>query len=351
MKKFLTAAAILAALTMTITGCSNNSNSSDNSSSAPQSGVTSEADKTTSEADKVTSDAGTESGSDSETAALTAAQMAANALTAVEWPAMMEIPDAESANMMLSIDPALCEDYYFSTQLMSAQLNEVVIAKPSAGNEAALQEQFDAHFDYIKNGAAFYPAQEESAAGAVMGKTDDGYLYILVHTNGADCEAALLNNPPAEMPGADAGDEGGVDDGFGVDGGDMGMPLSLTMADAAYAAVEWPAMMPVDDPEMINSFFGIDSTICEDYYIANQLISAQLNEIIFVKPLEGMESEIQAQLDAHFQYIKNDAAFYPEQEPSAEGAVMGTLDNGYMYIIVHENGAAVVDAVVAALTA
>ena len=342
MKKFLTTALILAMIAMTATGCSNNNDSSDVSDN---SSVVSDSNTDSENTDNTESDA------EGETATLTAAQMAANALAATEWPAMMEIPDAESVNMMLSIDPALCEDYYFSTQLMSAQLNEVVIAKPSAGNEDALQAQFDAHFEYIKNGAAFYPAQEESAAGAVQGKTDSGYLYIIVHTDGAAIEESLMNNPPAEMPGADAGVDGGVDDGFGVDGGDTGMPLSLTMSDAAYAAVEWPAMMPVDDPEMINSFFGIDSTICEDYYIANQLISAQLNEIIFVKPLEGMESEIQAQLDAHFQYIKNDAAFYPEQEPSAEGAVMGTLDNGYMYIIVHENGAAVVDAVVAALTA
>ncbi len=330
MKKFLTTALILAALAMTVTGCSRNNNSSDVSD----------------DNSSVVSDSNTESdNNESEAASLTAVQMAANALNAVEWPAMMEIPDADTANVMLSIDPALCEDYYFSTQLMSAQLNEVVIAKPSAGNEDALQAQFNAHFEYIKNGAAFYPAQEESAAGAVQGKTDDGYLYIIVHADGAACEEALMNNPPAEMPAAD----GTVDEGFGVE--EPSMPLSVTMADAAYAAVEWPSMMPVDDVELINSFFGIDTTLCEDYYVANQLISAQLNEIIIVKPLAGNEDALQAQLDAHFEYIKNDAAFYPEQEPSAAGAVMGELDNGYKYILVHENGAAVEEAVRASVTA
>ncbi len=336
MKKFLSTALILAVLAMTVTGCSNNNNSSDTSDTSDTSSVVSGDSSDTSD---------NESGADSEAAALTAVQMAANALNAVEWPAMMEIPDAESANLMLGIDAALCEDYYFSTQLMSAQLNEVVIAKPSAGNEEALQAQFDAHFEYIKNGAAFYPAQEESAAGAVQGKTDDGYLYILVHTDGAAVEEALLNNPPAEMPSA----EGSVDEGFGVDA--PSMPLSVTMADAAYGAVEWPSMMPVDDPEMILSFFGVDTTLCEDYYVANQLISAQLNEIIIVKPLAGNEDAIQAQLDAHFEYIKNDAAFYPDQEPSAAGAVMGELDNGYKYILVHADGAVVEEAVIASVSA
>lgn len=335
MKKFLSTALILAVLAMTVTGCSSNNNSSDVSDVNDNSSVVSDSNAEGENA---------ENGTENETAALTAVQMAANVLNAVEWPAMMEIPDADTANMLLGIDPALCEDYYFSTQLMSAQLNEVVIAKPSAGNEEALQAQFDAHFEYIKNGAAFYPAQEESAAGAVQGKTEDGYLYILVHVDGAACEEAMLNNPPAEMPSA----EGTLDEGFDVEEPQL---LSLTMADAAYAAVEWPSMMPVDDVELINSFFGIDTTLCEDYYIANQLISAQLNEIIIVKPLAGNEEAIQAQLDAHFEYIKNDAAFYPDQEPSAAGAVMGELDNGYKYIFVHENGVVVEEAVIASIPA
>lgn len=210
MKKFLTLAAILAALTLTVTACSskdNADNSSDTGTSTTEPGivgddannsevvVTPEANAPTAEADAP--DAGA---SDVQQTGLDAYAMAGNAFASLEWPAMMELPDAETAMMMTSIDPALCEDYYMSTQLMSAHLNEVLICKPSAGNEEALQAQFDAHFEYIQNGAAFYPEQEVSAAGAVMGKTDDGYLYIIVHENGATAEAALQNNPPAEMP-------------------------------------------------------------------------------------------------------------------------------------------------------
>ena len=64
--------------------------------------------------------------------------------------------------------------------------------------EAASRGQVN--FEYIKNGAAFYPEQEVSAAGAVMGTTDSGYLYIIVHENGATAEAAIENSPAAEMP-------------------------------------------------------------------------------------------------------------------------------------------------------
>ncbi len=335
MKKFITMAAILAALTMTVTGCAGGNDSSSDSTDSTVSGTVEAGDNTTSEV------------TDDEAASLTAAQMAANALTAIEWPAMMQVEDPEMINGFFGIDAALCEDYYISNQMISAQLNEVIIVKPAEGKKADLQAQLDSHFEYIKNDAAFYPEQEPSAEGAVMGELSNGYLYILVHENAQTAADALLNNPPAELPGAgdDMGIDGdmGVDGGFGVDVG--GAILSLEMADIAYTMVEWPAMQPVDDPELINSFFGIDSTICEDYYIANQLISAQLNEIIIVKPLEGKEDELQTQLDAHFEYIKNDAAFYPDQEPSAEGAVMGELDNGYKYIFVHENGDVIEEAV------
>ncbi len=334
MKKFMTMAAILAALTMTVTGCASNKDDNSSANDSTVSGSVEAGDNSS----EVTDDNGA---SDEEAVSLTAAQMAANALTAIEWPAMMNVEDPEMINGFFGIDTGLCEDFYVSNQMISAQLNEVIIVKPAEGKKDELQAQLDSHFEYIKNDAAFYPEQEPSAEGAVMGELSNGYLYILVHENAQTAADALLNNPPAEIPGA--GDDMGVDGGFGVDAG--GAILSLEMADIAYAMVEWPAMQPVDDPELINSFFGIDSTICEDYYIANQLISAQLNEIIIVKPMAGMEGEIQAQLDAHFEYIKNDAAFYPDQEPSAEGAVMGELDNGYKYIFVHENGAVIEEAV------
>ncbi|MGN0687566.1 MAG: DUF4358 domain-containing protein [Oscillospiraceae bacterium] len=222
MKKFLSLAAVLAALTLTVTACSKdnadssapNSSTSEAATSSDVNSETTNSETTGSEADsgtssdaatsEVNSDTSAENSdngaSDNESAELDAYSMAANAMSTIEWPAMMEVADAETAELMLGIDLAMCEDYYISTQMMSVHLNEVIIIKPTAGSEDAVQQQLDEHFEYIKNGAAFYPAQEISAAGAVMGKTDSGYLYIIVHENGADAEAALLNNPAAEMP-------------------------------------------------------------------------------------------------------------------------------------------------------
>lgn len=328
MKKFLSTAMIIAALAMTVTGCSrNNDGSSDAGSSDTGSSVT------TSEAG-TGSDGGNTSG-DSEAAALTARDMAANVLTAVEWPALMEVSDNETASMMFGIDTNLCEDFYFTNQMMSVHLNEILIAKPKSGSEEDLKAQFDARFAYIKDGAAFYPEQEESAAGAVSGTTDDGYLYIIVHAEGAKAQEAMLNNPPAEMPGADAGAEGGDTAEGGLTARDMAANILATG--------EWPMLMEVSDAETA-SMIGIDIGLCEDYYIAIPSMSAHVTEVIVAKPLAGSEQALEEQIIARYNYVQENGAFYPDNEAVVAGAVKGTTDDGYMYMIVHTDGASCADA-------
>ena len=207
MKKFLTTAIILSMLAVAMTGCGGNKDNSSDAesnvssdvesnvssdvesevSSDTESEVSSDAESTPSEESDVTSE---ESGA---TVNGRAATMAAAAQGAIEWPAMMEFTDAEEINTIFSIDPTLCEDYFFSMQMMSEHLNEIVIVKPTAGNEDAVKEQVDARFAYLKDGAAFYPEQEESAAGGVSGVTEDGYYYIVIHKDGETAAQALLS--------------------------------------------------------------------------------------------------------------------------------------------------------------
>ncbi len=339
MKKFMTMAAIIAALTLTVTGCAGGNDSSDTATG--EAGNSSVVDSSTVEAGGTESDGGnTESDageSDTDTApeagALSAADMAANAFAAGEWPALMEIADAETASMLFGIDLSMVEEYVMYAPMMSAHLNELIIVKPTAGNETAVKEALDAHFAYIKDGAAFYPDQEITAAGSVQGETEDGYLYVIVHDNGAAIESSLLNNPPASMDSA-AEEEASS--------------MALTYGEAALNSTEWPAMMVIDDPELAMGVFGLDVNLCEDYYVSNQLISALLYEIVIAKPVAGCEDMVMQQMQSHFDYIKTDAAFYPDQEPCAEGAVMGQTPDGYLYILVHQDGSTVEAAVMAA---
>ncbi len=210
MRKFITTVIALTMLTAGISGCTNNDNSGssgssdvsdssdnsdvsdsstpDNSDSSDTSGTPDASGSTSDSTSNGTSDGGENLPDPNGRAA----KLGAAAMEAVEWPAMMDVTDQEMATMFFNIDLNMCEDYYFSNQLISAQLNEILVAKPTAGNEDALKDAFDAHFEYIQTDAAFYPDQEASAAGAVSGTTEDGYLYIIVHENGADAAAAML---------------------------------------------------------------------------------------------------------------------------------------------------------------
>lgn len=130
---------------------------------------------------------------------------------------------------------------------------------------------------------------------------------------------------------------------------------AAAIAQAVSEAVQFPMMgevnetaasMEIEPAELASTMYGIDLSLCSDYYLSGAMISAQLNEIIVVKPTEGSEDALKAALDAHFEYIKNDAAFYPAQELSAAGAVQGETASGYYYIIVHEDGETAANAII-----
>lgn len=198
MKKFITTVIALTMLTVGISGCTGNGNSSDNSGSNSVSDSSGNSDSTPAggTADNSGGTSDNTSGGTSEAGLPDpngrAAKMGAAAMAADEWPSMMDVTDPELALNFFGIDLSKCEDYYISNQLISAQLNEVVIVKPAAGSEDEIKAAIDAHAEYIKNEGALYPDQEASAAGTVTGTTEDGYLYIIVHENGADIASAML---------------------------------------------------------------------------------------------------------------------------------------------------------------
>lgn len=121
------------------------------------------------------------------------------------------------------------------------------------------------------------------------------------------------------------------------------------LADIALNAVEFPAMGDITQPEDIENLFGIDTSLCTEFAFIQNLMSVHLNEIVVLKPAEGSEDTVLEQLTKRFEYIRDEAAFYPDQELSAAGAVMGTTENGYYYLIVHEEGSKAQEALLAAI--
>ena len=202
MKKIILSAILCGSLMLTLSGCGNRNNS-DNSSEM-SSGENSE-QTSSEESSEQSSESSTESSSDVNGGAGNqggvdnsglsfpdnrAGRMAAAALNTDAWPAMDVVSEVDEIGAMFSTDEGEVfnlddlEEYCFCTNVMSAQLNRVIVVKPVNGREGAVEDAINTYLNYSQTGAAFYPAQEESASGAVSGKTPDNYIYLIVHKNG-----------------------------------------------------------------------------------------------------------------------------------------------------------------------
>ena len=210
MKKFILSAILCGSLMLTLSGCGNRNNSDSSSgvsseeSSSEQSSSESSSENSGESSSENSGAAGTGNEGGVDNSALSfpdnrAGRMAAAALRTDVWPAMDVVSEVDMIGAMFSTDEGEVfnlddlEEYCFCTNVMSAQLNRVIVVKPVNGREGAVEDAINTYLNYSQTGAAFYPAQEESAAGAVSGKTPDNYIYLIVHKNGGAIADAIAN--------------------------------------------------------------------------------------------------------------------------------------------------------------
>lgn len=212
MKKIILSAILCGSLVLSLSGCGNrnndNSDSSSGVSSEESSSEQSSSESSSENSEESSSDnnggagSGNESGFDNSALMFPdnrAGRMAAAALRTDVWPAMDVVSEVDMIGSMFSTDEGEVfnlddlEEYCFCTNVMSAQLNRVIVVKPMNGREGAVEDAINTYLNYSQTGAAFYPAQEESAAGAVSGKTPDNYIYLIVHKNGQAIADAIAD--------------------------------------------------------------------------------------------------------------------------------------------------------------
>lgn len=144
-----------------------------------------------------------------------------------------------------------------------------------------LEKAVAAYYDYIKNdpNAMAYPSMQESVDGTVSGKTSDGYLYVIVHENGAEI-AKVLDDPSVELPAPDPDvDNSGLNYPDNK-AGELGKRVLNT---------KWSFMDVVDDQDIINFMFSenFKLDLCEEYFFATCMMSANLQKVIIIKPKDG----------------------------------------------------------------
>ena len=116
-------------------------------------------------------------------------------------------------------------------------------------------------------------------------------------------------------------------------------------ANEALNAVEFPKMTKVETPVEIDAFFEFNTANYADFSLYMNVMSVQLNRVFVVKPIDGKHDEVYAELEAYLDDLVKTGAYYPAQEASAMGSQMGETADGYIYIIVHEDGLTAVRAI------
>ena len=144
-----------------------------------------------------------------------------------------------------------------------------------------LEEVMSAYLENIKTNPdlALYPMQQASAEGAVSGKTSDGYLYLIVHENGADI-AKALDDPSVQLEAPDPA----------VDNSTITYPDNKAGELAKRVLnTTWAAMEAVDDQETISALFSedFDLDLCEESFFASNIMSTHLLKVIIIKPKAG----------------------------------------------------------------
>lgn len=151
----------------------------------------------------------------------------------------------------------------------------------------------------------------------------------------------------------DPNNPGDGDDGEGVDNSGLEFPDNRAgaLAKAALATDAWPAMDLVTDPEFVSAMFSADFNIdsYEEFCLSTNFISAAFNKVIIIKPKAGKEEEVSNAFKSYLTMIQDPSMMlYPDQEIQIAGTVTGETDDGYYYMIVHENGADIAAAMLAA---
>lgn len=213
MKKFTGAALAAIILAMALSGCGDSTNvsgnSSNNSSTVNEStSTTSTSTESTTESTNSTDESTPTESSDSEDDPNAGAdnsgleypdnkagRLVKAMLSESPW-AYMDLMDAETAKTIIPDFLADdCDEYCLAFCGMNTQLQYAFAVKPKAGSEEKIENALATFYGNIKNNPdiAFYPAQEASANGAVMGTTDDGYILVIVHENGQAIADAVEN--------------------------------------------------------------------------------------------------------------------------------------------------------------
>lgn len=114
----------------------------------------------------------------------------------------------------------------------------------------------------------------------------------------------------------------------------------ITCAELAYKTMndvkdDLPSTMEVTDETMLSDVLRYDMSLADDHCVYMQMLSTDLFELTVIRAPDENKNLVMAMLDSRRNYLRDQAAFYPEQKRAADATVVGGLDGVY-YLICHE---------------
>ena len=109
----------------------------------------------------------------------------------VEFPRHMKVTDEVMISDVMGYDTSLATDSSIYAQLVSADLFELSLLRVPEDNGEAVLKMLNERKDYLKEQAAFYPAQVEAANATIVSHTGDIY-FLICHKDAAKIEKALI---------------------------------------------------------------------------------------------------------------------------------------------------------------
>lgn len=181
-RSFAVIAALLAV--SSLAGCKNTSTGS--SDAAVTSDIPASSDSVSSDSANASEDAAPPAIAEDGYPATRAGDYVRAALYYGNWSGMEAIPEDAFEFVIPDFDRAWAEEYCFAHTMISVNLFKIYVIKPADGCRDKVRQWLNDYLDYCRESAAFYPQQQEQAAGAVIGETVDGYCYLICHEKGAD---------------------------------------------------------------------------------------------------------------------------------------------------------------------
>lgn len=161
-----------------------------------------------------------------------------------------------------------------------------------------------------------------AACGGDSGSADNASASAETTSAAADV-SETKTEADTEEAGGEEGTVGGVTDSAN--------PLQ-PLADAATSVGEWPALMEVNDPQMLSDFFLLDAGN-ENYrnmIVLQCPMSATMTELIIIETSDT--SAAVSDLEARRQKAIEQDAFYPNDVDLANASIVGT-EGDYAYFI------------------